>query len=76
MQLPKWLTDTGHFIGGILTVLASVPFPVPSAFLVILFLVYQLDESWHINDQAFFDIKTFMLGGFVGTIYLLASSVW
>ena len=59
------LTDIGHFVGGLLVAFLTVHFAVLACLLTFLFCLYEMDESWHINDEAFKDIKIFLLGGFL-----------
>ena len=37
----------------------------------ILFLAYEVDEDWHISDEAFHDILEFMVGFFVAVAGLI-----
>ena len=64
-------TDIAHFIGGLLAAILTVNHLGLTAFLTSLFLIYEFDESWHINDEAFRDIKIYLIGGFVGAIAIL-----
>ena len=64
-------TDVGHFLGGLLVAFLSIQFPVLAVLLTAVFVVYEMDESWHINDEAFNDIKIYLLGAFGGGIVLL-----
>ena len=58
-----------HFVGGLWSgVLAMIGYGVFSALFVVLFLVYEMNEDWHISDEAFVDICEFMIGMFVGSI--------
>jgi len=64
-------TDVGHFVGGLLVAFLTVQFPVLAVLLTVLFIIYEMDESWTINDEAFRDIKIYLLGAFGGGIALL-----
>lgn len=67
--------DIAHFVGGLLVILISNVFPIAAVLLTSLFVIYEMDESWSINDEAFRDIKIYLLGGFLGAIFLLAKTV-
>ena len=62
--MPKY-RNIAHYLAGILTALScevNWVLPIVGA---ILFLAYEVDEDWHISDEAFHDILEFMIGFFV-----------
>lgn len=64
-------TDIAHIIGGFLVVLIS-EFNITAAILItIVFLLYQFDEDKWIEDQAWKDIKEFMIGMFIAVGFLV-----
>lgn len=71
MKLWITLTDIAHVLGGILAALLTPQYPVLSTLIVVVFLLYQFDESWHINDEAFADIKEFLYGLVIGASYFI-----
>jgi len=61
-------TDLAHILYGILTVFAPIHIaPIMAA----LFVIYELDEEWHLNDEAYRDISEYMLGIAIGVILWL-----
>ena len=65
-----------HYIAGILIALSSMvswTLPIVGA---IMFLVYEVDEDWHLHDKAYHDILEAMLGFFVATAGLIIREVF
>jgi len=63
------LYDLGHIFGGIVYTLIGYLKPELIPFLIAIgaiFIIYQLDESWHIDDEAWRDIREFLVGIFIG----------
>ncbi|MEM4469199.1 MAG: hypothetical protein QXS32_09055 [Candidatus Nezhaarchaeales archaeon] len=46
--------------------------PVLPTLALIAFIVYELNEEWHLRDEAYEDLAEFMAGMFVGMVMLLA----
>ena len=64
--------DIIHFIGGVITALAAIKAPVLGFIMAIVFLVYELNEDWHIRDEAFKDIRAYLVGLFITALaYIL-----
>jgi len=59
-----------HMTAGVLTALATLVSPVLPAVLFGGFMIYELNEDWHITDQAFKDILEYCYGLF-GTVLVL-----
>ena len=57
--------DVVHFIGGVITALAAIKAPVLGLVMALVFLVYELNEDWHIKDEAYKDIKAYLVGLFI-----------
>lgn len=62
------LTSLAHVFGGLLTALVSIHNPVLAVLMALTFIIYELDEDWHISDEAFKDIKEFIYGLFIGAL--------
>lgn len=60
-----------HMLAGIITILAiQVSFVVP--FLLFCgFMIYELNEDWHLGDGAYRDILEYDVGMFVGVLILI-----
>lgn len=67
------VADAAHFLWGMMIALVSVLFPPPAStvlpvLMFVGFIVYELDEDWHLSDKAFQDILEMMLGLAAGVI--------
>jgi len=62
-----------HYLVGVLMVLGALISPAIPIVLLLLFLVYEVDEDWHLYDQAYRDILEAMIGFFVATSAII---VW
>jgi hypothetical protein len=51
-----------HFLAGVLTAYTSFYNIALSILMFIVFVIYELDEDWHIRDQAYKDILVYALG--------------
>ncbi len=60
-----------HFIAGFLTALTTYYNNMLSILLFIIFIIYELDEDWHLSDQAFKDILEYAVGLYAAAIILL-----
>ena len=68
----KKLADLAHALLGVLIVVLTKVNPLASILLFLTFLVYELDEDWHLHDQAYQDILELMVGMVISSIvYLL-----
>lgn len=64
--------SAAHYIAGILICLSSSISWVLPVIGTAMFLVYEIDEDWHLYDQAYHDILECMLGFFVAVgIFLI-----
>ena len=72
-RLRSVLCNIAHVLYGILTAFA----PWHLSFIMFLaFLVYELDEEFHIRDKAYEDILEYMIGLSIGAaIYLLSNHI-
>ena len=71
-KLYDFLTDLSHVLLGVLIIVLTKVNPLASILLFISFIIYELDEDWHINDNAYGDILELMLGMVISSIvYLL-----
>ena len=64
-------TDLAHIVFGVVTAVVSkisVAFSIINTFL---FVLYELDEEYHLSDEAYEDIKEFTIGLAVGEAVLL-----
>jgi hypothetical protein len=55
-----------HVVAGFLAALATVWYPVLGVVATLLFLVYELDEQWHLSDVAYEQILEYSIGYYLG----------
>lgn len=65
------LTSLAHYLGGIVAALVSAKVPTLAILITVVFVLYEFDESWKINDEAFQDIKEFLIALVIATIFIL-----
>ena len=76
-KLYNIVTGVGHFVGGVLTALAACLLnPALAAVMFACFIIYELDEDWHIKDKAYRDIKVYAVGLFGAVAALLGVRAW
>ena len=68
--MPKY-RNIAHYLAGALTALSSEVSWVLVIVGAILFLAYEVDEDWHLYDEAYHDILEFMLGFFIAVTGLI-----
>jgi hypothetical protein len=59
----------------VLTAVVSKVNIVFSIINTLLFIIYELDEAWHLHDESYEDIKEFAIGLALGEVLLLAMDV-
>jgi hypothetical protein len=65
------ITDLTHVVFGVITAIVSkinIFFSVLNTFL---FVLYELDEEFHLHDESYKDIKEFVIGLTLGELTLL-----
>jgi len=71
-SVKRILYDLAHVVFGILTVLAAAyVHPVVSAIMFLTFIIYELDEEWHLEDESYEDIREYGIGLGIGTTIIL-----
>ena len=68
--------NAAHYLVGILTAVSSEVNWVLTLVGAILFLAYEVDEDWHISDQAFHDILEACIGFYVAIAGLIVWRFW
>jgi len=70
------LTDLAHIAFGILTVLAVVyVHPVVSVIMFLTFIIYELNEEWHLEDESYEDIREYGIGLGIGTLIMVVVTI-
>ena len=72
-KLPIKFTSIAHYVGGFLAALIVLSQPILTILLTALFLVYELNEDWYLTDEAFKDIREYMVGSFVAALVIFAT---
>jgi len=66
------LYDLAHIVFGILTAFTAVYLqPALAVIMFLTFVIYQLDESWHLSDESYEDIREYGIGLGIGTTIIL-----
>jgi len=67
--------DIAHVFAGLIASLATFINPVAGVLATALFIIYELDEEWHLEDDSYKDILEFAVGYYVGIITKLVGVV-
>ena len=67
--------DIAHIVAGLIASLATFINPVAGVLATALFIIYELDEEWHLKDESYKDILEFAVGYYVGIITKLVGVV-
>jgi len=66
-------TKVAHFVAGFLTGYSTELSFVLPILMFLVFIVYELDEDWHISDNAYEDIRDYAVGLYLYASYKLLS---
>lgn len=66
----EWVGLLVHIPVGIFQVFCAWLNPVVGIAFLVAFMVYEIDEDWHISDQAWLDIRGYLWGIAVGAVGL------
>ena len=61
-----------HFAAGCVTAVTAVKHPSLAALLFGAFIIYEVNEDWHLSNSAYKDIFVYALGLYVTAIFLIA----
>jgi hypothetical protein len=65
------LCRVAHVVYGLLSALAVRVNPVLTVVMAAVFIIYELDEEWRLNDVAYEELREFMLGFSIGVVVML-----
>ena len=68
MKIVVRLSDLIHVVAGLIAAFAP---PHLAVLISMLFVIYELDEDWHLHDKAYQDIREFLIGLVMGTVFRL-----
>jgi hypothetical protein len=54
-----------------LTAFAGVVNPVLAAIMAVIFIIYELDEDWHLSDNAYKDILQYACGLYCAAVMIM-----
>jgi len=67
--------NIAHYLAGIITALSYILSPVLPILGAGLFIIYELNEDWHLHDRAYHDILEFMIGFYFCLVGLIIREV-
>ena len=70
-KIEELIYDFSHVIAGFLCGILSTHAPLFSVLGSVIFILYELDEDYYLNDQAYKDIREFLIGYFLAGLILL-----
>ncbi len=70
----KTINTLTHIISGLITSLTTQINPALATLLFIIFIIYELDEDWHIRDKAYRDLLEYGIGLYIGALAILIYS--
>ena len=70
-MIPEPLTKLGHAVFGFISTLATIVHPVLPILSAALFVIYEVDEFFHLNDEAYQEIREYLYGCGAGMFLLL-----
>jgi len=62
MNIPEPLTKIAHITFGFISTLASLINPALTVTSAALFVIYELDEEFKLNDEAYQEIREYLYG--------------
>jgi hypothetical protein len=62
MNIPEPLTKIAHIFFGFISTLASLINPALTVTSAALFVIYELDEEFRLNDEAYQEIREYLYG--------------
>jgi hypothetical protein len=65
------LDRVAHVVYGLLSALAVRVNPILTIVMAAVFIIYELDEEWRLNDVAYDELMEFMLGFSIGVAVML-----
>lgn len=57
-----------HYLWGILISIVALLSPTLSVLMFTGFIIYELDEEWHIRDKSYADIREMLVGMGIGVV--------
>ena len=74
-MIPEPITKIGHAVFGFISTVAVLINPILPALSAILFVIYELDESFHLCDKAYVEIREYLYGVAAALVVLLVRVV-
>jgi hypothetical protein len=71
VKIPEPLTKIGHVAYGFISALSVLVHPILPALAFTLFLFYELDECFHLHDEAYEELREYGYGLSLGLIILI-----
>jgi len=71
-NMNRKLAQVFHLLAGIITAMTIIYLsPVVGVIEFVVFLIYELNEDWHISDKAFIDILFYAIGLYAAAVILM-----
>jgi hypothetical protein len=74
-KLYLFFTKLIHFLGGFLTAYSTEFSIILPILMFLIFVLYELDEDWHISDNAYEDIRDYAIGLYLYAILRIIFSL-
>jgi len=71
LTIPEPLTKIGHGLFGFISTLSVLVHAILPALSAALFVIYEVDECFHLNDEAYQEIREYLYGVAVGLTLLI-----
>lgn len=65
------IATLAHVVFGLISVLSVMIHPILPILTSLLFIIYELDEEWHLDDEAYDELKEYMVGVTIGIAIML-----
>ena len=71
-DMNRKLAQVFHLLAGVITVATIIYLsPVAGVIEFVVFIIYELNEDWHISDSAFIDILFYAIGLYAAAVILM-----
>jgi len=75
MNIPEPLTKIAHIFFGFISTLASLINPALTVTSAALFVIYELDEEFRLNDEAYQEIREYLYGASAALTLLILKAI-
>ncbi|MEM2352549.1 MAG: hypothetical protein QXT26_09095 [Thermoproteota archaeon] len=65
------IATLAHVVFGLISALSVMIHPILPILTSLLFIIYELDEEWRLDDEAYDELKEYMVGVTIGITIML-----